>query len=107
MTDRFRNVDAVKKEVTALVSRYPGPVSDVADALRFIVTEENIRRDAPSVCLLYDYMLLDENFSYSSWSICCVGLLYPSSLPFHYFQLSIHHIQFWAIMQQEYSGHAL
>ena len=61
---RFRNVDAVKKEVTALVSRYPGPVSDVADALRFIVTEQNIRGDAPTVCLLCNYILLSDNFRF-------------------------------------------
>ncbi|XP_062522021.1 phosphatidylinositol 4-kinase alpha-like [Corticium candelabrum] len=49
MTDRFPNVDAVKKEVTALVSMRPGPVSDVVEALRFVLTEQNIKGEAPAL----------------------------------------------------------
>lgn len=46
---RFPNVEAVKKEVTAIVSVRPGPVSDTVEALRFIVTEQNIKGDVPAV----------------------------------------------------------
>ena len=52
--NRFPNVDAVKKEVTALVSVRPGPVSDVVEALRFVLTEQNIKGEAPAVSICFN-----------------------------------------------------
>ena len=46
---RFRNADAVKRCVITLVTADPSLVSDVKEALLYLVTDKNVVDDSPSV----------------------------------------------------------
>ncbi|XP_065840787.1 phosphatidylinositol 4-kinase alpha-like [Oscarella lobularis] len=49
LTNRFRNADAVKRCVITLVTADPSLVSDVKEALLYLVTDKNVVDDSPSL----------------------------------------------------------
>ena len=47
---RFKNSDALQKEVTRLVRNNPVAVSHIPAALHYLVTVHSVEADAPEVC---------------------------------------------------------
>ena len=49
LPERFRNSDALVKEVTRLVHLHPGAVSHIPEAIHFLVTAHSVEADAPEL----------------------------------------------------------
>ena len=50
---RFKNTDALEKEITRLVRLNPEAVSHIPEAISFLVTPHSVEADAPEVKLYH------------------------------------------------------
>jgi phosphatidylinositol 4-kinase len=63
LCDRFRAVEAIKREVTRLVRLDPGAVCHIPEAINFLVTPTSVEVDAMEVRRAVGSLLQQNNYT--------------------------------------------